>query len=637
MKMCKLAVILLLGAGITCTSAQIEHEKLLPNETVLVITVPDYEKLKLSWEKNPQAQLFKDPSIQAAKEKFLQQWRTNVVEPLEKELGIKFSDYAGITKGQVTFAVPLIKVETKQPPVDVGFLLLMESGENKDKLTKAINGSIQKYVQSGHSVLTNKISDADYYEITIDSEEVSKIVKSVFPDPSEGWESLDGPKPKPKNVKQKIFVSQMDSLLVVCSSTNWIEKVILNKTGKSQASLIQNADFKKFYDNRPKESLVCGWANIEPVLQMFLPKPDEKQPPQGGFNLTPGKIINALGIGGIKGIETTVQFTQDGGLLDLFLRCPENEQTGLIKALIPEQKDSNVPQFVPSNVVSFVRYRLDMQKAWNAIETTLEQIDPKFPSVINLMLQTAGKAQDPNFDWRKNLLGSLGDDIVVYVKNPSKATVEHINNESRITLISSTKPEQLVDSVKVLTALTPKPPEIKEREIAGKKVYYWESPRIAINPDAKASPRFTFITSSGNYLVVANELSILQEYLNYSEGKSGQLKNLAGLNDAIEKAGGGNTGLTIFQNSREQMRFQYNLLKNDTDTLASILAMTPIGIRLGLGDNSKLLRQWIDPTLLPDFSKIEKYFYITVSVIKKENEGIRFRSFTPIPPELKSQ
>ncbi|MGB9602790.1 MAG: hypothetical protein ACPMAG_08365, partial [Limisphaerales bacterium] len=286
MKKLSLIVFLLVWSMVFKVFAQ-GVEKLLPSETVLLITIPDWNKNKEVWEKHPQAQLFKDPSLQAAKEKFLARWRAEVVDPLEKELGIKFSDYYGIAKGQIAFALSLMKDEAKQPPIQAGFLLLIDSADNKEKLTKAFGGVVQKYIQSQHEVLTNRINEIDCYEFVINSEEVSKIIQKVFPDPSEGWESLEGPKPKPKNVQNRISACQIDSLLVIGNSTNLISKVIANKVGKSQTSLLDNQEFKKFYDSRPQESLLCAWANIESVLQIAVPKPQDeaqqKKQPQAGF------------------------------------------------------------------------------------------------------------------------------------------------------------------------------------------------------------------------------------------------------------------------------------------------------------------------------------------------------------------
>ncbi len=632
MKRLQLMVFLLLCVALINAQGQVGHEKILPSETILMFTTPDIDKAIQLSKQSPQGKFWDDPSIQAAKEKFLNKWKTEVVEPLEKELGIKFSDYSGIASGQLTIAIPFKIGPDKQNPIDAGFVFLMESGVNKEKLEKSLADIIQKY-SKGHNVITNKIRDLDFYELEINSQDVSKIVEKIIPDPSDGWESLDGPKPKSKNVQHKISIGKMDSLFIASSSTNWIDKMVANKSGKSVGSLSDNQNFKKFSESLQKDTTVFGWANVEPLIQLATAKPDEKQNKEG-FNINLAKILNALGLNGLKGIEMAAYILPEGGMFDLFLRVPANERSGLIKALIPEQKDTSVPPFVPSNAVTFIRYRLDLQKTWSTIESELEKIDPKIPSVINLMLQTAGKAKDPNFDWRKNIIGTMGDDLIIYSKNPPKATIENINNSANLFLLASTNPEQLANSIKFLTLLSPKPPEVKEREIAGKKVYYWENPKIVQNPDKKEPARFTFVSPVANYVAIANDLSILQEFLNYSDGKYVPLKSFQGLGDAIKKVGSENSGLLIFQNTKEQTRFQYTLLKNETDTIASLLAMTPIGIRLGLGEDSKLLRQWIDPTLLPDFDKIAKYFGITVSELNLEDAGIRIKSFNPNPPGL---
>ncbi len=625
-------VFLLFCVTLIGAQGQVGHEKLLPSETILMFTTPDIDKTIQLSKQSPQGKFWSDPSIQAAKEKFISKWKAEVVEPLEKELGLKFSDYSGIASGQVTIAIPFSKFDNKQHPIDGGFVFLMESGVNKEKLAKSLTDTIQKYSQ-GHNVITNKIRDIDFYELEINSQDVSKIIEKIIPDPSDGWESLDGPKQKPKNVQYKISIGKVDSLFIASSSTNWVDKVVANKLGKSVGCLSDNENFKKFSESLQKDTTLCGWVNIEPLIKLITPVPEEKQN-KDGFNVNPAKILNALGLNGIKGIEMTAYILPEGGMFDLFLRVPSNERSGLIKALIPEQKDTSVPPYVPSNVVNFIRYRLDLQKTWATVESELEKIDPKIPNLINLMLQTAGKAKDPNFDWKKNIIGTMGDDLIIYSKNPPKATIENINNSANLFLLSSTNPEQLANSIKFLTLLSPKPPEVKEREIAGKKVYYWENPKIVQNPDKKTEARFTFVSPVANYIAIANDLQILQEFLNYSEGKYVPLKNFQGLADAIKKIGSDNSGMLIFQNTKEQTRFQYTLLKNETDTIASILAMTPIGIRLGLAEDSKLLRQWIDPTLLPEFDKIAKYFGITVSELNIEDAGIRIKSFNPNPPGL---
>src|ERR1051325_8033301 len=77
-------------------------DKLLPSDTFLVFTVPNWSAtLKAS---GPMFQLWNDSAMKPFKEKFVTKFKTDAIEPFEREFGIKFSDYAGLAQGQVTLA-----------------------------------------------------------------------------------------------------------------------------------------------------------------------------------------------------------------------------------------------------------------------------------------------------------------------------------------------------------------------------------------------------------------------------------------------------------------------------------------------------------------------------------------------------
>jgi len=93
---------------------------------------------------------------------------------------------------------------------------------------------------------------------------------------------------------------------------------------------------------------------------------------------------------------------------------PENNRRGLFKIFAHEARDANPPPFVPADAVKFTRWRLDLQKAWNTLESTLTEAIPQASSVVKMMMDSAGKDKDPNFDLRKQLIANLGDDIINY-------------------------------------------------------------------------------------------------------------------------------------------------------------------------------------------------------------------------------
>src|SRR5438477_12577631 len=79
-------------------------EKLLPDDTLLVLTAPDFAKLRASWEQMPLSQLWADPAMKSFRDDFVKKWKEEFIQPLERELDIKVSDYTSLVQGQITFA-----------------------------------------------------------------------------------------------------------------------------------------------------------------------------------------------------------------------------------------------------------------------------------------------------------------------------------------------------------------------------------------------------------------------------------------------------------------------------------------------------------------------------------------------------
>src|SRR2546427_11727916 len=60
-------------------------EKILPDDTLVVFTVPDFGKLRDIYQASPQRQLWNDPAMKPFKEKFVSKWKTEFVRPLEQK------------------------------------------------------------------------------------------------------------------------------------------------------------------------------------------------------------------------------------------------------------------------------------------------------------------------------------------------------------------------------------------------------------------------------------------------------------------------------------------------------------------------------------------------------------------------
>src|SRR5579862_9354827 len=79
--------------------------QLLPADTLLLISVPDWDKAVASWNDSAYGRLWEDPSMKAFKENTLQKLQEDFAGPVQRQLGIKWTDYLSLFHGQVSFAV----------------------------------------------------------------------------------------------------------------------------------------------------------------------------------------------------------------------------------------------------------------------------------------------------------------------------------------------------------------------------------------------------------------------------------------------------------------------------------------------------------------------------------------------------
>src|SRR5712671_5788881 len=132
-------------------------EKLLPDDTLAMVTAPNFSKIRDISKASPQSRLWNDPAMRPFKEKFLSKWKDDFVKPLERELAIHFDDYLSLPQGQVTLAITLNGAGEKEDQ-SPGVLFLVDTGEKSPQKQHAgrlilfFAGAVQSDCQ-GHQPL----------------------------------------------------------------------------------------------------------------------------------------------------------------------------------------------------------------------------------------------------------------------------------------------------------------------------------------------------------------------------------------------------------------------------------------------------------------------------------------------------
>jgi hypothetical protein len=616
-------------------------EKLLPDDTLVLFSIPDFTKARDIFNKSPQAQLWRDPSLKAFTDKFMDKLKEQFIAPLERDLSAHLDDYTGLLQGQLTLAVVqdgwMGKGTKDKTPAA---LLLVDTRDKSSQLKTNLADLRKKWVDAGRTVRSEKIRDVEFSIITISTNELPKTLKKDKPadgSSAEQPEALDNSDAKKSPFKSEVYIGQADSLLIVGHSPKAIEKVLARLGGADVKTV---SDVPAFEANQAmfKDSPVFGWVNTKVLLDILTHSADSGDDSSGPLGVSVAKVVAATGLNGLRSVAVSYQFSDDGALGTLFLGVPESSRTGIFKILAGESKDYAPPPFVPMDAVKFQRWRIDGQKTWATIQKIISDINPQWLNGLNLLLSTtegAAKEKNPDFDIKKNLFGNLGDDVIIYSKSPKGTRLADISSAPSLTLIGSPNAEQLVGALRNLLLFVGTSATPTEREFLGHKIYSLPLPGM---PNAKGTTETRTISYafSGGYLAIGSEDSILEEYLRSSQGDAKSLRDTPGLSDATQKVAGPGTSIFTYSNDSETMRVTLEAVKKDFDSLFSDSDLGPVLAATGMSNGTKL-KEWLDVSLLPSYDKISKYFSFSVFAETATPDGLAFKGYTPTPAALKQQ
>jgi len=606
-------------------------EYLLPSDTLLLITVPDFSTLRAAGKQSPQWLFWNDPAMRPFHDKFMAKWNEQLVAPLERDLGVNLNDFTDLPQGQLTFAVTQNGWNGGDNP-SPGVLLLLDARGKSDLLKTNLALLRKKWTDAGKPMHNETVRGVTFSVVPLSSNSVPASIASFFPKHQRVQELGKEEKPSPPGV---IVIGQFESLLIVGSSVKAVEPIVTRLTGGALPPLNDNPQFAADRLEQFRDApLYYGWFNAKTLFTVLAhitppePNPDAPSPmPAVPWD----KILGASGLTGLKSASFSYRESRDGSQLNFHLAAPEASRQGIFKIIAAAPKDANPPAFVPADAVKFLRWRVDGQKSWATLEQMLSEISPvwssSLDSAINIANATA-QMKDPNFDVRKNLIGNLGDDWISYQKAPTGSQPADLNSPPSLFLFAAVNPDQAVLAIKNVAGLVssqelaPQP-----RQFSGRTIY-----TIAL-PSRAAAARLLYCAASGGYVALTTDVSMIEAYLRSADSRAKPLRDIAGFADAAQHVGGAGSGLFSYENQRETLRTAFATLKNNSAN-GSPSAGASAFSALPFGAPGKVFSGWMDFTLLPDFDKIAKYFNFSVTSGSTTADGLSFKVFAPRPPQL---
>ena len=225
------------------------------------------------------------------RQNFTSNFQADFLAPVEKQLGIKFSEYYDLLQGQVTLALMPAREGTKE---FVSPVLLIDSKDKSEQLAKALADLKKKWV-AGKEVKTEKIREVDFNTISVSGADLDSLLKKAFPATDE--EKAEDAKPAEKS---KLRIGQQKSLLIISENEKAIEKVLARASGGVIATLGESAPYQKAQSTIFRGSVAQGWLNFKPIygkiLKLASAEPRDPHDPQAAMGMNAGKLLPALGL-----------------------------------------------------------------------------------------------------------------------------------------------------------------------------------------------------------------------------------------------------------------------------------------------------------------------------------------------------
>ena len=593
--------------------------ELFPQDTLALVTLPDYGSTRTQFQSGSFGRLWADASMKPFRDKLEAGFKKEVLGDLEKQLGVKTEDYLGLLQGQISIGIVENGWVATDSASEPALVIVLDTKDKAAELKTRLTEIRQKLADAKKPVKTEKIRDLEFSTVTIERSTEKKDSKADKDDDDDAQKA--DPAGKASRTEKWTF-GQVDSVLLVSDSSQALEKLVARLSGGSVPQLAEVPEFQASAQaTHFKESAGFGWVNATALIKQLKKVAGKASGAAAPLGVEPARMITASGLDGLKTLAFSASFTPEGERSELTLALPEGQRVGIFKMLEFSARDSAPPSFVPADAVAFRRWRLDGKKTWENLESMVQQISPQAAGMLQLYLGTLGKDKDPNFDFKKSFVSNLGDDLITFQKSPKEKSLAALQDAPSLTLVGSPDAAQLAEGLRAAGSLLPTVGDgNKERDFNGHRIYGVKMPGKEGGDDGKL---LEFSAGNG-YLAISTDAAILEQFLRSGDSEGKSLKDNASLISAAEKVGGTGTGLFGFQDAKEGTRIWWEVLRQG-DGLDELMGVT------SSGNSDKKVGSWVDFKLLPPFEDVSKYLGLSVFSGKWESSGFNLLGFWPTP------
>lgn len=585
--------------------------KLIPPETILLLDVDDFDRLRTQFEKTNFYKLYKDPAMAAFVDDFKTKWREKIRKP-DNELLRVIADIDTFPRGRVAVAFVLneqINKDANEPPL----LLITQWGQTIAKIKEAVDKTVEKAIEDG----THR-QRQDYRGVSI-----TTIIRQS---------------------SAALSYCFIDDCLIGSMDLDVLKFVIAHIKGAESATLADDADYTATMKaaELSAQTQIDLYVNIKQIVKIIIAEDDTGKTKTTMDNLGLDNVTSfgcSIGPG-----PSTAGSKASFGKAFLKIR---GEKKGICTMLDIETATLRVPQFIQPSAYSVSFVNLNIKKAYNELGNILNSISPQFAAMMYMPLLPPSPQGEPPLQLKADIVDHLGSQIIVAqsISEPLSDASGPRQNKSLIAVAIENR-SALEKSLSLLhsTLLAANNPAAR-RQLLGHTIYLIDpaaifpaSPKrpkrpmqIPGLPETPTMPKFAF-TVTDTHLVFSDESAVEQVIRALNSTETVSVITEEWFNKA-KSAIPSVVGLASFQNVAASSEFFWSdlrELKKETSKSKDPDSSTTIG--LGVSSESPFPQLMLsqagsdlfDFSLLPEFDEVRKYFGLSAFYGLSKPDGFFF-------------
>ena len=573
-----LIVCLAVWASSSAWAARPAASRLLPDNTVAVITVPNVPDLAERFMNTALGKMSQDAQMKPLVA-HLYGSLSDAVTEVQERVALSLPEMLALPQGELTAA--LIAPKEGQPAV----VVIIEAKEQ---------------IANARRLLEKGTAAVEKAEAQKSEEEVGGVKLTTY--------QMQGSRLRRAGYFEK------DGLVVLGTDPDVLRQMIKVLGGEKAEALADNFSYNAIMNRcrGEKETAPQVLWFVDPIGIMKAFGKDN-----AGMTIALA-MLPSLGLDGLSGLGGTLAF--DAGAFDTISRTHillESPRKGVLKMIALQPVDAGAEKWIPTDIGSYTSGKWDVESSFK----TLASLYDSFRGPGALSKEMSNRILGPTgIDLEKDILPHLDGRITLLTRIVKPVTL--MSQQQMLALrLKESEPIE-----KALQSLSEKFSErLIAKEFAGKKYYRIEipspPPREGAEPQPMPEPCFAVVDG---YLMLTDRQGLIEKViLTLSEGKS--------LSDELDfklmtgrikrQAGDTKPAMISFNRPEEGMRYLYDLALSER-------------VRQGLKRRAerngffKSLDSAMEQNPLPPFAVIEKYLAPQGALLVDDETGLHYTSFT---------